>query len=355
MKFEPRPEPSIQDKKAHKKWEREYEDWGPRRCNNGVGYFCRQHGRWVACKEVETREAPARKDQRPGQCPKRHETDAIARQQSLASTTSPRTATSSTSGTQGSNQNTPWTSNYAAPSYTSNYQLEQQPSALSYSASQYPAYAQQDLTGASAGTASYTAQSAGWYQDLSTDFPSLAISSNPAYVQPQFAQVATYYDEPQAPLPASSSKSSVPESRSHDSAKSKTSTRQYGSGKGRSAQHDSPGRHSSSKSEVKRGSAEKGDVRSSDSRGQGVNTSDTSSHRTHSRKEKGKESSSGHQPGPPEAYYATTDYYSTPAYQMDPAGSVYTATWNDPYSLHGDQEDYLDQEADPNSKQKGDK
>lgn len=359
MKFEPRPEPSIHDREAHKQWEEEYEDWGFRRCNNGVGYFCREHGRWVACREVERRKAPARKDQTPGQCPERHYTDVIATEQSPKSLeTCPTLATSSTSSIQDIDQNTLWMSSYDASGYI-NYPPQQQPSfpPYSYSTSEYPYYAEQDTTGGdSVAASSYPIQSSGFYQELTTDLASREISGPQAYGQPHFTLGAGDYGASQESPPASSLKQSLHASKDSDPTRFKSSTRQHGSGKVRSTEHhDSPGRHSSSKTEVKKGAADKGEVRRSEPQGHGVDASDNSSHRTHSRQGKGKESPSSHQPVPSAAYYATTtshEYYSTQDVQAYPAESVSTATRGDSYLFRPDREGYLDQEYEPNKKKR---
>ncbi|KAK3385124.1 hypothetical protein B0H63DRAFT_510037 [Podospora didyma] len=59
----PRPEPLDTTSQDHANWLREYQTWKDLKCAGGEGYFCRNHGEWIFCGEV---------DELYGACPARH-------------------------------------------------------------------------------------------------------------------------------------------------------------------------------------------------------------------------------------------------------------------------------------------
>ncbi|KAG7121058.1 hypothetical protein HYQ44_003938 [Verticillium longisporum] len=54
LRYLPRPEPPPEDERDHHRWEAEYQTWQKLRCKNDKGgYFCRKHGLWITCDQID--------------------------------------------------------------------------------------------------------------------------------------------------------------------------------------------------------------------------------------------------------------------------------------------------------------
>lgn len=54
LRYLPRPEPPPEDERDHHRWEAEYQTWQKLRCKNDKGgYFCRKHGLWITCNQID--------------------------------------------------------------------------------------------------------------------------------------------------------------------------------------------------------------------------------------------------------------------------------------------------------------
>jgi len=62
----------VEHKKDHELWLKEYSHWKGLRCGTGKGYFCRRHGMWITCTEVEAGLASQCHDKHR-RCPDRHD------------------------------------------------------------------------------------------------------------------------------------------------------------------------------------------------------------------------------------------------------------------------------------------
>ena len=77
LEYLPRPEPPPTKGLAHRHWLREYSHWKDLRCKRQRGaYFCRRHGKWITCEEIEANLASPQKHERDRdhihQCPSSH-------------------------------------------------------------------------------------------------------------------------------------------------------------------------------------------------------------------------------------------------------------------------------------------
>ncbi|KAK4207060.1 hypothetical protein QBC37DRAFT_434061 [Rhypophila decipiens] len=75
LEYLPRPEPPREYAKAHGHWKREYAQWKGLKCSRQKGaYFCRRHGKWITCVELQAGEARPQQEERDEgyRCPASH-------------------------------------------------------------------------------------------------------------------------------------------------------------------------------------------------------------------------------------------------------------------------------------------
>ncbi|KAK0703950.1 hypothetical protein B0T26DRAFT_518417 [Lasiosphaeria miniovina] len=82
LKYLPRPEPEDAKSKDHARWSAEYQHWRGLKCGGKWGYFCRKHGEWVSCSEVEQKLVCEQNQESESSCPVSHS----QRSQSIAGT-----------------------------------------------------------------------------------------------------------------------------------------------------------------------------------------------------------------------------------------------------------------------------
>ncbi|KAM7196755.1 hypothetical protein V8F20_006948 [Naviculisporaceae sp. PSN 640] len=75
LEYLPRPEPPREYTKAHGQWKKEYAQWKGLKCSRQKGaYFCRRHGKWITCVELQAGLARPQQEERDEthECPSSH-------------------------------------------------------------------------------------------------------------------------------------------------------------------------------------------------------------------------------------------------------------------------------------------